>query len=66
MARGIKTEWVIIGFIALILIAVFMSGGLKFPGAAVQPTGGEGQLPPGFATNVKVSGYDPIAGALKR
>jgi hypothetical protein len=65
MARGIKTEWVILGFIALILIAVFMSGGFKFPGAAVQPTG-EGVIPPGFATNVKVSGYDPITGALKR
>jgi hypothetical protein len=63
MARGIKTEWVILGFIVLILLVVYLSGGFKIPQAAVQPTG-EGGAPPGYATSIKVSGYDPINAVL--
>ena len=62
MVKKIETHWIILGVIALIAIMYFATGGFQF--AAVPGVPGVPGIAPGYATTIRTSGYDPIAGSL--
>jgi len=62
MKGAIKTEHMVIGLIVIVAIMLIATGNIPFQAA---PGGGEGGVtPPGYATNVKVSGFLPIEGTM--
>ena len=58
MAKGIKIEWILI---ALVVIGAFWYMSSTQQGVTPGPSG---QVAPGFAAVVKVSGYHPITGTM--